>query len=110
MASRRTYGYSGSQLPIDDPSAVMNPYPCQCCGKPFKTRNGLANHLCDPYGRKEPKTTKGPLGHQFTEDEVRAIRKAYAEGTSQVRLGIEYGVTQTTIGRVVRRERYADVE
>lgn len=48
---------------------------------------------------------------KLTEDQVREIRRLYAlGGISETSLATEFGVTQSTIGRVVRRECWRHVE
>lgn len=48
---------------------------------------------------------------KFNNEQVLTIRKMYASGKmSQQKIADIYGVAQTTIGRIVRGERYADVE
>lgn len=108
MADAKNYwnkNWPGNLTFVD--SDVIAPYPCQTCHALFRSRIKLATHLCDPYARKpEPKKSRAT---EFTDDQVRAIRKAYADGNSQSRIAEQYGVRPTTIGRIVRRERRADV-
>lgn len=63
------------------------------------------------------RSTKGRTVHwgegsgrsaKLTESQVREIRTRYARGdVSQAALGIEYGISQTHIGTIVRREAWA---
>lgn len=47
---------------------------------------------------------------KLTDDQVRDIRKRYAEGgITQQELGSEFGVTHCAIGKVVKRKSYKDV-
>lgn len=50
-------------------------------------------------------SAKGVLNHKarLTEDDVRAVRAAYAGGETQVSLAARYGVNQTTISRIILR-------
>src|SRR6185312_6417197 len=49
-------------------------------------------------------------GAKLTEDQVIEIRWRHAAGeASQARLGREFGMAQTTIGDIVRGEKYANV-
>lgn len=56
-------------------------------------------------------SAKGILNHKarLTEDDVRAVRVAYAGGETQVSLAARYGVSQTTISRVVLRKTWSHV-
>jgi len=48
---------------------------------------------------------------ELTDEEVREIRRRYRdEDITQRRLGDEYGVSKSMIGRIVRRESYTDIE
>lgn len=46
---------------------------------------------------------------KLTEESVREIRQAHAQGASQVDLGKQYNVTQATISGVVRRKTWQHV-
>lgn len=48
----------------------------------------------------QPKGVEG--GGQLTEDEVRQIRRLYAEGVPQVEISRRYGFSRSTVSRVVR--------
>lgn len=56
-------------------------------------------------------SVKGTLNNKakLTDSDVRAIRKMYAEGMTQVQLAEIYGVYQTTISLIVRRKGWAHV-
>jgi hypothetical protein len=47
---------------------------------------------------------------KLTETDVRAIRLRAAEGCTQTAIGEVFGVSQQTVGRIIRRERWAHVE
>jgi hypothetical protein len=47
---------------------------------------------------------------KITVDDVRDIRKAFASGTTQVSLGKQYGMSQTTISSIVRGKSWAAVK
>ena len=49
------------------------------------------------------------LKAKFTEDDIRDIRRLYAEGDSLRRLGRRYGVWYTTISVIVNRKAWAHV-
>jgi hypothetical protein len=63
-------------------------------------------------GRKRNGDLRGEQLTQakLTEEQVREIRRRYATGETQRSIAREYGVVQTTISRVVLRERWAHVE
>lgn len=44
---------------------------------------------------------------KLTAEQVREIRRLSSTGTSQSVLGLRFGVSQTQIGKIVRRERWA---
>lgn len=46
---------------------------------------------------------------KLTEEDVRAIRSAYADGESQESIGKRYGVSQPNIGCIVRRKTWTHV-
>lgn len=45
---------------------------------------------------------------KFTNEQVREIRYIHGKGVSETSLAVLLGVSQSTIGRIVRGERYAD--
>lgn len=47
---------------------------------------------------------------EITPTVVRAIRRRYAQGETQRKLGLEFGLTAVHIGRIVRRECWQNVE
>lgn len=48
---------------------------------------------------------------KFTDDQVREMRRLYAEGGwSYPKLGARFGMHPQNIGRIIRREGYAEVE
>lgn len=64
------------------------------------------------YTRRNPEAVL--RGHQhgcakLTPDDVRAIRRRAAQGETQLALGEEFGVTQTTIFKIVHRQRWRHV-
>lgn len=64
------------------------------------------------HGLKKPMSGTKNHWARLTEDDVRAIRAEYVPYSrehSTVALGKKYGLTNTTIGRVVRGMGYADV-
>lgn len=76
------------------------------------SKNRLA--IGDKSGpRLHPESLKRGINHyeaKLTEDDVREIRRVYAEGnTSQQELANKYGVNQTNIGFIVRRVKWQHV-
>lgn len=47
--------------------------------------------------------------HKLTEDDVRAIRAAYAGGEQQRSIAARYGITHPNVGYIVRRETWRHV-
>jgi DNA-binding transcriptional regulator LsrR (DeoR family) len=45
----------------------------------------------------------------MTDDQIRAIRSAYAAGESQQAIADRTGFSQTSVSRVVRKVRYAHI-
>jgi hypothetical protein len=67
-------------------------------------RNPGASPVIGKSGEENPAAT-------FTDDDIRAIRRRYAEGDiSQLALAKEFGITQTNIGHIVRRATWAHVD
>jgi hypothetical protein len=46
---------------------------------------------------------------KLTADEVRLVRQMHELGLSQEKIGLAFGVTQVTISRIMRGERYSSV-
>lgn len=55
------------------------------------------------YGARNPRA-------RLTDEQVRAIRKAFADGAVQRHLAFEYGVSPATINRVVHGESWTHLE
>lgn len=53
---------------------------------------------------------KGCMAKKLTEEDVREIRVKHTAGMSGYKLAAEYGVSQTTIGCVVKRKSWLHVE
>ena len=62
------------------------------------SRHGLL-HGCNLRGEAAGR-------HRFTEDQVKAMRDAYASGTTQLELGRQYGARGATISGIVRRRTW----
>lgn len=60
------------------------------------------------WGAPSPGERNGAA--KLTETDVRAIRRRHTEGHTQSAIGKVFGVSQQTVGRIVRRERWAHVE
>lgn len=60
---------------------------------------------------KKGRQSKGKQVHlaKFDEEEVREIRRKYAEGISAVDLSRKYGVYRQTIGQIVRNKTWKHV-
>ena len=57
---------------------------------------------CVPKGVKHYKA-------RFTVEQIQIIRNRYAAGESQKSIGIDFGVNQSHISQIVRRETYSSV-
>ncbi len=53
------------------------------------------------YGERNPRA-------KLTAEQVIEIRRRYAEGETQTKLGMEYGVSQAAIGYIVRGEHWTE--
>lgn len=65
------------------------------------------------WTRREPEAIlKGErnANAKMTPDDVKEIRRRYANGETQESLGNEYGVQHSTIGRIVRRAAWSHIE
>ena len=57
---------------------------------------------------KHRRGTDNPA-HVLTEDQVRDIRRQHAEGSTQAALAETYQMSKAAIGKIVRRETWADL-
>jgi hypothetical protein len=70
-----------------------------------------AVELPEPIPRERTRVGAGNSQAKLTEEDVRAIRKRFAEGgISKMALGKQYGVSDTSIKNVVLRRKWAHVE
>lgn len=83
-----------------------------CCNQKHMKVGTYGANQKEAYarGRRAPARGCAHANSKLTPEQVVAIRKRYAGGESQVRLGALYGVTQPCIGGIVRRETYKDIE
>lgn len=58
--------------------------------------------------KREIRDTVGVAGQKLTRETAEAIRREHAAGANQIELARRYGVGRSTIGRVVRGERWLD--
>lgn len=76
-----------------------------------------ADNQIDSYGKGRNATQRHPGLHtgtkngraKLTESMVKAIRREYSEGKTQTQLAQKYGVNQTMIGFIVRKESWKHV-
>ena len=59
------------------------------------------SHIANPITEQEKKQLRHHKKGKLTEEDKTDIRRRYADGVTQTRLANDYGVTQTTIYRVV---------
>ena len=80
-------------LRTENGSSIIRARLCKRCNRNFKTRETIYN---------------GPHRHKLTEDNVRRIRAIAKEFPQRTytEIGKEFGVGYTTIGRIVRFERW----
>ncbi len=64
---------------------------------------------CKDKGRVGYALPERPHNAKFSDDEIRDIRKAFENGTTQTEISILSGVRQTTISRIVLRQSYKHV-
>jgi hypothetical protein len=53
--------------------------------------------------------SKDRRGRKLSDRDIRAIRAAYGPGMTKASLARQYGVTDVTIGKIIRREAWPDV-
>jgi HNH endonuclease len=51
-----------------------------------------------------------PHNRKFTPEQVREIKRRYANGETQVKLGVEYGCHPESIGRIIRGQNYRNIK
>lgn len=84
-----------------------------CCNPKHLYLGTHADNMADKSARGRSSTTPPHYGEsspsaKVTAAQVAAIRAAYAAGgVSQRELGEEHGISQTQVGRIVRRVRWA---
>jgi len=69
-----------------------------------------AENVADKVAKQRHNRGETHGHHRLTEDQVRTIRERYAAGgISQASLAREYGITQTSVGSLIRREHWKHV-
>lgn len=76
----------------------------------FCTRSQNVTHSFRILGRKA-NSARGERNsnHKLTAAQVVEVRRLYEQGLTQEALGLRYGVAESTIGKIVRRERWKEV-
>jgi len=76
---------------------------------------GRTAHLCGERNGSHTHPERVARGERrgsakLTESQVREVRRLFAEGNSQAAIGRIMGVTRRTIGDIVRRKTWRDVQ
>lgn len=92
---------SGENVRVDPRSGNRT---CKTCAREWAAAKRRSQ------GARERGTFRPRNNTVLTEDQITQIRSLYSAGThSQSELGAMFGVSQTSVGRYVRGERYADI-
>jgi hypothetical protein len=113
--------------PVPEGSIVMHTCDNPLCCNPSHLRTGTyadnirdmvakdrhaKKHIISPDKKRQPTPCTKPVranpGKHLTEDEVRYIRREYANGRSIVDLGKEFGRSKVTIYYIVTHKTHAD--
>lgn len=97
---------------IADGLLVLHSCDRPLCVNPAHLRVGTAQDNADDMlrrGRQRWLYGSANPASRLTEDDVRSIRAAAAAGTPRTEIAARHSVRPETIGKVVRRERWADV-
>jgi hypothetical protein len=81
-----------------------------CCNPAHLLVGTHADNVADRVERNRTARGTGNGRAKLTEDEVRTIRTAYAEGWPTMELTRHFGVDRALIRRIVRREVWAHLE
>ena len=82
------------------------------CVRPDHLREGThSQNEKESYGRGRKQPTSGERHGKarLNEDDVRAIRRRYAEGETQVSLAQTYGIQSASVSQIIRRHRWKHV-
>lgn len=76
-----------------------------------KQENAIHKFKVNGY-RSQGTSPQGSRNHaaKITEDDVRTMRRLYAEGVPQHALGRQFGISQPMVGNIVRRENWTHVK
>ena len=96
------------------PEYVMHQCDNPACVRPSHLNKGTHGlNMKDAYakGRRPACAPKGVKHYKarFTVEQIQIIRNRYAAGESQKSIGIDFGVNQSHISKIVRRETYSSV-
>lgn len=83
-----------------------------CCNPEHLVLGTRAQNMAEMYarGRQSSRADRQTFGHRkLTEDQVLEIDRLYAEGWSQERIAPLFGVHQTAISKVIRRQSWQHI-
>jgi hypothetical protein len=80
----------------------------KCCNPNHFFLGNYEDNQKDAYSKNRKVQPKGVqhINAKLTTPQVKAIRRAYVGGNTQMQLAKEYGVSQRTISLIVRQESY----
>ena len=80
----------------------------KCCNPDHFFIGSYSDNQLDAYAKKRKVQPKGEkhTNALLTDVQANAIRKAYAKGHTQTELATIYGVSQTTISKIIRGKTY----
>lgn len=98
---------------IPDATCVCHRCDTPLCVRPAHLFIGTqTDNTADRHAKGRTARVRGERHSQavLSDESVRSIRARYAAGESQRALGIEFGLTRSAIGCVVRRQTWSHVE
>lgn len=103
---------------VDSPAAPKNSrerthvlHKCdnrKCCNPEHFFLGSFTDNMIDAYAKKRKTQPRGAAhaNAKLTTQQAAAIRTAYEEGQTQMKLAAAYGVSQRAISLIVRKETY----
>lgn len=80
----------------------------KCCNPKHFFLGTFTDNMADAYRKKRKAQPKGEAhaNAKLTNAQAEAVREAYREGQTQIKLAAIYGVSQRAISLIVRKETY----